>query len=310
MTRVASQSDVLKRILQEEEIIVFLGAGASWDSGLPMGNGAAKKLVEACFIEAGLEEVIPDEFESDSESESVRWPRFEVVLDILSRHQPTAPTDIVATFLDAGLASTHQLLASLPARVNIVTTNFDDQMERAFSSAGKPYRAISTRSKIQDLDRIDESWILKLHGDRAALDPNTDFGVTIEQILRDFPRSASEAIKRATFGKALILVGYSASDPDLSQLLREIIVDASAVAWIALETGHKNAQPWLELNANSKFYATGSPGAFCDALGIAAPTADRRNHVWPVFIRPLDTHSHSQFPRKRWIAPCGSGAAV
>ena len=52
-------------------------------------------------------------------------PLRERLRDIFSHRQPPTPL--------------HQFLASMPAPLLVVTTNYDDLLERAFQAAGKPY---------------------------------------------------------------------------------------------------------------------------------------------------------------------------
>jgi len=69
--------------------VVFLGAGASLDSGLPLGDQAATGIIRACFHAAGLTSILAD-LQRHRSSATTPWPRFEVVLDFLEEYPPGA----------------------------------------------------------------------------------------------------------------------------------------------------------------------------------------------------------------------------
>ncbi|MCK5851124.1 MAG: tetratricopeptide repeat protein [Kiritimatiellae bacterium] len=277
----------LKRILESPEIIVFLGAGACWDSGLPMGDKAAELLVDACFEAGGISDFQPTPTASDKSS----WPRFEVVLDVLSRYIPSAPADIVESFLGIGQASTHRFLAGLPGKVNVLTTNFDDQMERAFTEYSVPFKVISSRSEMQEVTNIECSWVLKLHGDSMALNPEKDFGVQIDQILRGFPASSADAVQEAASGNPLLFIGYAARDPDLAILVEQLIREAEYVAWIDVGEATETVGNLLAMAKVGSFYDAGSPAAMGTAVSKVPSAANKNDSGW---IKKIDEWANQQ----------------
>ena len=50
----------LRELIRETSGVVFLGAGGSLDSGLPLGDQAAAEIIRECFRAAGLMGVLTD----------------------------------------------------------------------------------------------------------------------------------------------------------------------------------------------------------------------------------------------------------
>ena len=151
--------------------VIFLGAGACWDSGLPMGDEAATLIVRSAFHHAGLEKLCC-EMESDPNFKG--WSRFEVVLDCFSRYIADFPVRIARTFSKSGLASTHRfLVAHLPGATLWLTTNFDYQIERSLEEAHREYRSISSCRMLESGTKRSQDTVVKLHGDSNSLHPET-----------------------------------------------------------------------------------------------------------------------------------------
>lgn len=268
--------EALGRILSSPEPVIFLGAGASWDSGLPLGDSAAEKIVEACFRRGGCDDL----WSRVAVDGAPPWPRFEVVLDILSTYLPAAPVGIVSTFRGLGLASTHRFLAESDISPLVLSTNFDDQMERALSSVGKEFRVVSSRSAMRNLDGGGRSVIVKLHGDDETFEPESDLGVRIDQILRAFPESASLAILEVAAGRPILIIGYAARDPDLSGLLAQLLENATEVGWIDLGPSSERVEELLRRNPASYYLPDGAPGALVRATGRQSPPALGSSVAW------------------------------
>jgi tetratricopeptide (TPR) repeat protein len=216
----------LESIWEGDDLVLFLGAGASYDSGLPLGDEAASHLVKALLEAIGVQH-------SEQEIPS-KWPRFEVVVDFLEQYIPDAALSIVNTFSGVGLSSTHQILAkrSKPGWLWL-TTNFDDQIERAHGSE-RQIQVIRNRHQMVELVSLVRTTptLVKLHGDSNVEDAHRDLGASIHQILRAFPKEATDSITSVTAGRPILFIGYSARDPDLLSLIKSIIPVASKVIWI------------------------------------------------------------------------------
>jgi hypothetical protein len=83
---------------EERNLVLFLGAGVSRDSGLMLGDETAGKLVDAAFDALGGG--------FSSEERNAKWPRLEVVVDYLEQYIDDAALWIVRSFAGLGLSST------------------------------------------------------------------------------------------------------------------------------------------------------------------------------------------------------------
>ncbi|NLA37492.1 MAG: hypothetical protein GX868_17645 [Actinobacteria bacterium] len=193
---------------RSNDLVLFLGAGASADAGLQNW----KDLLESAAKRAGI---------SDDETKSLLEldPRDAASIIRFRLGDGSALADAVKAELNADrFGLTHALLASLRAPA-AVTTNFDDLYERAVGRS-------------QDRDRLSvlpyepaatgRPWLLKLHGD---LDRN-DLVFTRDDYL------GAESNRAALFGivqallvtKRLLFVGYSLSDEPFHRLVHQIKV--------------------------------------------------------------------------------------
>jgi len=239
--------------------VIFLGAGATCDSGLPQGDAAAEAVVRGLFEVTSPEDLYP----------SVRWPRFEAVMERLDESVADAATAIISAFAGIGLAAVPQMLASISEPPWLwITTNFDDQIERALGSHSKRFRVIVKRSEISAHSCAveDSQVIIKLHGDASLA---ADLGVTMRQILRAIPESATNAIDKFVCSRPLIVIGYSARDPDLTSLLKRICAHAAVVAWLDLgKEPAERVKLLLNDRAGDSYYPGEAGSLLAEELGI------------------------------------------
>jgi tetratricopeptide (TPR) repeat protein len=220
-----------RSIWKQNDLVLFLGAGASFDSGLPLGDGGAKQIIEEILRSLQIE-VGRDHWPQ-------KWPRFEVVVDILEQYIPRSALAIVKCFAGIGLGATHTALARLSQEGWVfLTTNFDDQCERAHREIGKDLQVIRNRSRMHEMAVRNpaEPLLVKLHGDGEVSvdDAYADLGATIRQILSTFSRPTVDWLRSLVRGKKVVFIGYSARDPDLLPLIESIIQAASSVTWIGV----------------------------------------------------------------------------
>jgi tetratricopeptide (TPR) repeat protein len=260
--------------------VVFLGAGASLDSGLPLGDQAATGIIRACFHAAGLTSILAD-LQRHRGSATTPWPRFEVVLDFLEEYLPGAASEILATFNNVGISAVHQLLAeSLKGHWLWLTTNFDNQIERALTARGDKFVVLRSRRQIPQIPKLlpDGHVIVKLHGDETS--HPTDVGVTIHQILRTFPAGLSRCVARCATGKPVLFVGYAARDPDLAAVIEGLVQKAGKLAWI----GKGRVSPRIKAQLRHRlteqpYYGGGAAEAFRREWAIKLP-GPQKFGVW------------------------------
>jgi len=253
--------------------VVFLGAGASIDSGLPLGDEAAAAIIRACFRATGLARIFVDLERTRASGQPALWPRFEVVLDFMEQYLPGSALEVLETFKDVGISAVHQLLAEhLKGHWLWLTTNFDDQIERALTATGAKYTVLRSRGQIAQIGRLlrEHHVVVKLHGD--AKSRPTEVGVTIHQILRTFPGHLARRLVRAAAGKPVLFVGYGARDPDLTIVVEGMIARSGKLAWI----GKGRITPRVEAVlasclSNYSYYGQGAANAFRRHWGVKPP---------------------------------------
>lgn len=279
--RAVSDSDI-QELLSDPRLCILLGAGAGWDSGLPLGDGAAVSIIQRAFA-AVAPPAVWQRFEEEAGSGSLghgSWPRFEVVLSTLARYLPSAPRDLLETFAGLGMSSTHQLLAMrCDAPTLWLTTNFDDLIERSLGP--RPFRVVASRREMATLSRKDLEQghvIVKLHGDRTSVDSN-DFGMQIEEILRAFPAAATEAILDLIHDRPLLVVGYAARDPDLLPLWTRAMSTALKVGWVDLGAPKDVVRRLLARSPDATYSERGAPAALLSPHEVA-PLAQRAADTW------------------------------
>lgn len=266
-------SKVLGGILENNSSVIFLGAGASYDSGLPLGNEAAEKVVSACFRALGLQHHCDALSRCDS-SRSSAWPRLEVVLDIVARYIADAPAGIIRTFQDVGLSSANQFLANHSQYSWLwLTTNFDNQIERALGLRGITPFVVAKRQQMRTHQLSDSQFtVVKLHGDLSVADSDSDRGVRIDEILRDFPDEARRCIADRAAGHPFLCIGYAARDPDLRQLLKELVERASIAVWIGFgAVPNPSISDLVGKNANASYYGGGFAQVLAQCLSVRLP---------------------------------------
>jgi tetratricopeptide (TPR) repeat protein len=277
-------------ILQNHNTVYFPGAGASWDGGLPLGDEGASLIVQSLFHILGEDTLYSQLNDHHNTDPFIGWPRFEVVMTTLANYAPFLPISLLSSFQGKTIASTYEMLSGYISSPRLwLTTNFDDQIERAFSDSSQNVNVVSSRREMAALTSNSASahTIVKLHGDASSEIPESDLGVGIEQILRSFPLSSRQALVNIVRGRPIVFIGYACRDPDLSPLIEDIIETASIVAVI----GKGPIEPRVKLLTKRAkqflYFSDGTPRAIGKALGLDVQTKPRNISSWNDEVRNL-----------------------
>lgn len=177
---------------------------------------------------------------------------------------PGALYDWLHALFDRDLEPTslHALLASLPAWLPfpdgrprpllIVTTNYDDLLERAFDAAGQPYdvlvymargaeegrmvhyrrggasELIEQPSRYQGVSLLERSVILKLHGNVDRGGPGDSYVITEDDYLEYLANSSDlgalvpALVKERLVNSHFLFLGYSLSDWNVRVMLHRL----------------------------------------------------------------------------------------
>ncbi len=193
-----------KRIITDakdnEQLVLFVGAGASVASGMPLWKDAISKIEEKMQL-------------TDAQKDTLKIPQYyfnsrgkkeytQLMRDIFRYEETLIPSELHKKILDFQTAT-------------IVTTNYDHLIELAAESNGEFMRVIS-----QDIDmpyRKSKRELIKMHGDFE----HDNFVLKEDDFLnysRNF-RLIETYVKSLIGSKVVLFIGYSLSDPDVKHII-------------------------------------------------------------------------------------------
>ncbi|QNQ82757.1 SIR2 family protein [Lactobacillus sp. PV012] len=207
-----------KRIIQEaqknNQLVLFIGAGASIDSGMPSWRNALDKIKKRLGYEEKEERSIPDNplkipqyyFNQRGKNEYKR------LMSEIFKYGETLPT-----------TSLHQRLMKFNTST-IITTNYDHLIEQAAEENGEAMQVISSDTDLAYKNLGKE--LIKMHGDFE----HDNFVLKDDDYLNyssNF-KLIENYIKSIIGTKVVLFIGYSFNDPDIKQVFkwsREILKD-------------------------------------------------------------------------------------
>jgi antitoxin component HigA of HigAB toxin-antitoxin module len=192
--------------ITNQNAVFFCGAGISrgmeGEQGFPGGQELARDMAEKL-----LGRTVGDEsLDLKQIAQEVIWA------DNGSRHRLNRYLQDIFTKLTVKPLRAHEYLAYLEC--NVITTNYDNLIERAFSEAEK---RCGTIVREDDLTRMQDVNVVKIHGCVTHLD-------TVVITEEDYYRwlitdSEIKTLIRLWFlQRPIVFIGFSLSDPNLRQL--------------------------------------------------------------------------------------------
>ena len=229
-------------------LVVLIGAGAAYGSGLPLWND----LLEGLLLDA-KSSALPPEMRAELE-ELERW--YSTEQDQLLKASAIAQLmgdPWLAGRLSAKLRSasahpshTHRALAELPGTI-FVTTNYDGLLEQALAEhTGKPPKVVLP-DDVEGLRDFGPGQLLKLHGD---LDRPETIVLKVEDYFRISHGDVSAWKHRLDAllqpPHRVLLVGYSYSDIDIQEVVNALRgaykAQLAGPFWLTLENGKNKAK--------------------------------------------------------------------
>ena len=207
-----------KRIIQEaqenNQLVLFVGAGASIDSGMPSWSDALDKIKKRLGYEEKEERLIPNDplkipqyyFNQRGKNEYRR------LMSGIFKYGETIPT-----------TSLHQKLMKFNIST-IITTNYDHLIEQAAEENGEVMQVISSDTDLPYKNLGKE--LIKMHGDFE----HDNFVLKEDDYLNyssNF-KLIENYIKSIIGTKVVLFIGYSFNDPDIKQVFKwskEILKD-------------------------------------------------------------------------------------
>jgi SIR2-like domain len=251
------QYETMVDAIHEGELVPFLGAGANL-CGRP--KASAWKRGQYLPDASELSGYLAQSFHFPS-TETPDLPRVSQYAALVSGTGPLYQTLRNILNTDYPLTRVHQFLAMLPSVLRqkgypslqlIVTTNYDDLLERAFAIAGESFdlviyetegsntgkfwhrapggepRIIERPNEYKDLSLNGRTVILKIHGTVDRVDSNRDSYVITEDNYIEFlaRTNISELLPITLLAKLrtshILFLGYSLRDWNLRVILRHI----------------------------------------------------------------------------------------
>lgn len=247
---------LVTKAIAEGRVVPFLGAGASLCGRLPQAGYAPGQRLPSG---AELTELLADNYPAQEARELLRVAQFVYVME------GSGPLyDRLHAVFDANYPVTalHSFLASVPvvlrekgypnSHLLVMTTNYDDLLERAFEAAGEPYdlvwyvadgenrgkfrhrspdgesRLIDKPNEYGALSLKERSVILKIHGAVNRANPEEDSYVIAEDHYIDYltrtdiasliPVTLAAKVKKSHF----LFMGYSLADWNMRVILQRI----------------------------------------------------------------------------------------
>jgi hypothetical protein len=190
---------ILKQAINDNKLVVFVGAGASINSGIPLWKDAVEKIYDKIGNT------------SMNNNETLKIPQVyynargekeynELVKDIF-KYDDKKPNDI------------HELIVKLNP-CHVITTNYDDFLEKTFIANGEFLDVVQKDSEIPYCKN--SRMIIKMHGGFIY----NNFVLKEDDYLNYSKNFAlTETFIKALIAKNIVLfVGYSYNDPDTKQI--------------------------------------------------------------------------------------------
>lgn len=219
----------IKRIINDamnnEQLVLFVGAGVSVDAGIPLWKDAITKIANKMPL-------------SNNQNDNLKIPQYyynihgkkeynQLMRDVFKYGENLTPTKL------------HERILDFKANT-IVTTNYDHLLERAAERRGEFIRVIS-----QDIDmpyRKSNRELIKMHGDFE----HDNFVLKEDDYLaysRNF-KLIETYIKSLIGSKVVLFIGYSLNDPDVKHVIswvKDILKDDFQRAYLILTKVESNS---------------------------------------------------------------------
>lgn len=215
---------IIYEAMENEQLVLFVGAGASVDSGMPLWKEAISKIAEKMQL-------------TDDQNDYLKVPQYyynsrgkkeytQLMRDIFKYEDCLLPTELQKTLLDLNTST-------------IITTNYDHLIEKAAEENGQFIRVVS-----QDVDmpyRKSKKELIKMHGDFEH-----DNFVLKEDDYLNYSRNfklIETYVKSIIGSKVVLFVGYSLNDPDVLHIIswvKDILKDDFQRAYLILTKMEQN----------------------------------------------------------------------
>lgn len=194
---------ILKQAIDDNKLVVFVGAGASINSGIPLWKGAVQKIYDKIG------------FTALDKNETLKIPQ--VYFNARGEKEYNELVKDIFKYDDKSPNKIHGLVVKL-SPCHIITTNYDDFLEKAFIASGEFLDVVQKDTEIPYCKN--SRMIIKMHG---GFTYNNFVFKEDDYLNYSLNFALIEIFIKALVAKNVILfVGYSYNDPDTKQIFNWI----------------------------------------------------------------------------------------
>lgn len=198
--------DLINKINQNE-IVIFVGAGLSINAGLPNWNGLIENILDGISSKEPksekLKNALVDEILSPIEVLNRISTFREDAIGILEKS--------IRSFDNCLPLVTHSQIGQLSNY--IITTNYDNLIEKALTSF--EVISYSNNYKVAHLSSY-EKYIFKIHGDIHEPDKCVLFPEEYNKLYSEGEKSSTFELKKIVSDKSILFIGFGMNDPYIS----------------------------------------------------------------------------------------------
>jgi hypothetical protein len=249
---IAQRLDPFMKAIERKGVTVFAGAGISvappsscptWDNlKREILRSLLARLFKTTNIKKDLEDLSPAVMNVDMRPELF----MSCMTTIINR-------SFIVEML-SGLNSgepnlNHSLIAFLERKQivkSIITTNFDNYIERELDYLGANYRVIRDDDEVvtQSMCSVRSFLVFKPHG---CLSKSSSVRMRLDEI-QSLSKPKKNLLQQLIKGVPLLIMGYSGNDEDFFPVLEESIQDSSTETCVIVYPGSRHSEPIQRLN--------------------------------------------------------------
>lgn len=223
---------VANALPNKRRYILFVGAGVSKEAGLPTSNDLVLKIAKSLYINSG---------KSDSDINLKEWFNNEYsnikYSDLINELYPTPV--LQQSFLgdclndDYDVSDVHKLiveLVELKVVRAIVTTNFDQCIEKALKERGIKPQVISTTEDLNASEPLIQCETVRIYKPHGTL--GQGFLKNTPKDLESLSKDMEEELVKVLNDHGVIVLGYSGNDRSIQKVFKKVNFKDYPAFWV------------------------------------------------------------------------------
>jgi hypothetical protein len=197
-------------LIRKEEVVLFVGAGMSYNAGYPLGGGLARILYDKLTDDDRADIEFTDNLPKICEDiYTMKGKNKSYLIETLREEFKRKPKN----------TETHELLAGIPHFKNIITTNYDTLIETA-----NPNIEVIRKSVDLSTTNRKKQLLFKIHSDFSDIDrlilTESDYS---NYFTKDSEKSIFwNAVKDRLGTNHILFIGYSLEDSNVNVMINKI----------------------------------------------------------------------------------------